>query len=121
MYLGHPAFAQGQAEIVIDGRANNPLVTLSPDIQYGGHFTFDTQKETLRFNGSVAIFPAYEIYAQLDNDPLVKVLEAEPAPGSTAKDLIDCGTGFKLVHVDITVPLRVEYVMPPNALESTVQ
>jgi hypothetical protein len=106
MSLGHPAAASGQVQIVVDGRASNPLVTPSPEIQYGGHFTFDTQKKTLRFNGSVAIFPAYEIYAQLGSGSIVAVLQQNPATNSTAKDLIDFGTGIKLQPVDTTVTLH---------------
>jgi hypothetical protein len=60
MHYGHPTMTDGLVQIVVDGRANNPLVTPSPDIQYGGHFTYDTKARTLRIEGSVAVFPAYE-------------------------------------------------------------
>ena len=106
MSIGHPAFGSGQAQIVVDGRASNPLVNPSPEIQYGGHFTFDTQKKTLRFEGSIAQFPAYEIYAQMGNGPVVTILQAGPAQGSTAKDLIDFGTGIKLRPVDTIAGLK---------------
>jgi hypothetical protein len=105
MSVGHPAVGGNQTQVVVDGRASNPLVTPSPEVQYGGHFTFDQQNKTLRFNGSVAKFPAYEIYAQLNNGPVVTVLQLAPEAGSTVKDLIDFGTGIKLRPVDVTITL----------------
>ena len=119
MHSGTPAVADGLVEIVVDGRANNPLSPLliagrpiSPDIQYGGSFTFNTNDNTLRFKGSVAIFPAYEAYAQMEGGLLTTVFQSPPTPGSTAVNLIDFGTGFglgkiKLQPIDVSVKLAV--------------
>jgi hypothetical protein len=108
MHLGTPAVADGLVEIVVDGRANNPIPPISPDIQYGGSFTFNTNDNTLRFKGSVAVFPAYEAYAQVEGGPLTTVFQSPPAPGSTAFNLIDLGTGIaKLQPIDVSVKLAV--------------
>ena len=105
MHFGTPAIANGVVQIVVDGRASNPLVTPSPDIQYGGTFTFDTQKNTLRFLGSTKVFPAYEAYAQLNDGPITTVFQNSPAPNTTVCDLIDFGTGAQLRSIDTTVTL----------------
>jgi len=106
MHIGAPAVADGIAQVVVDGRASNPLVTPSPDIQYGGTLTFDTSRNTLRFRGSVAVFPAYEAFAQLNGGKVVKLFQSPPAANTTARDLIDFGTGIKLQPVDQTVRLE---------------
>lgn len=106
MHIGTPASAGGIVQIVVDGRANNPLVTPSPDIKYSGTFTFDTRTNTLRFQGSTGVFPAYEAYAQLNGGPIVPVFQNTPGPSTTVCDLIDLGTGLQLRSVDTTVTLR---------------
>jgi hypothetical protein len=111
MHFGHPAIANGVAEVVIDGRANNPIPPTSPDIQYGGSFLFNTTQKTLRFRGGVAVFPAYEAYAQLQGGPLITIFQASPGSGSTAASLIDFGTGIKLQPLDITVQLKSTFTL----------
>jgi hypothetical protein len=106
MHIGAPAIANGIVQVAVDGRANNPLVIPSPDIKYSGTFTFDLQKNTLRFQGSTGIFPAYESYAQMNGGPIVTLFQNLPAKNSTAVDLIDFGTGIKLQSVDNTVTLQ---------------
>jgi len=105
MHIGAPAFADGIVQVVVDGRANNPLITPSPDIQYGGTFTFDTKKKTLRFQGSSKAFPAYEAYAQLNGGAIVTLFQNSPDPNTTVCDLIDLGSGVKQKSIDITVTL----------------
>lgn len=105
MSIGAPARADGIVQVVIDGRANNPFVSGSPDINYGGTFTFNTAKQTLRFQGSTGVFPAYEAYAQVNDGPIITLFQNIPRKGTTAIDLIDLGTGFKQVPVDVTVEL----------------
>jgi hypothetical protein len=105
MHIGTPAIAAGIVQIVVDGRASNPLVTPSPDVQYGGTFTFNTQTNTLRFVGSTKVFPAYEAYAQLNDGPIVTLFQSAPGPNSTVCDLIDFGSGLQLRSVDTTVTL----------------
>jgi hypothetical protein len=106
MHLGTPAIADGIVQVVVDGRANNPLISPSPDIQYGGTFTFDTRKNTLRFQGSTKVFPTYEGYAQLNGGPIAAIFKNSPDPNSTVCDLIDFGTGLKLREVDTTITLQ---------------
>jgi hypothetical protein len=105
MHFGTPAIAGGMVQIVVDGRASNPLVVPSPDIQYGGAFTFNIAQKTLRFSGSTKGFPAYEAYAQLNDGPMISLFQNPPAPNTTVCDLIDLGTGFQLRNVDSTVTL----------------
>jgi hypothetical protein len=106
MHFGTPAIADGIVQIVVDGRASNPLVTPSPDIQYGGTFTFNMLTKTLRFLGSTKVFPAYEAYAQLNDGPIVTLFQNSPAANTTVCDLIDFGTGFQLRNIDTTVTLQ---------------
>lgn len=106
MHFGTPVIADGIVQIVVDGRASNPLVVPSPDVQYGGTFTFNIADKTLRFAGSTKVFPAYEAYAQLNDGPIVTVFQSPPEPNTTVCDLIDLGSGFRLRNVDSTVTLQ---------------
>ena len=110
MHFGTPAMADGIIQIVVDGRAANPLApvpeAVSPDVQYGGTFTYDTQKNTLRFQGSTKIFPAYEAYAQLNDGPIVTLFTISPDQNTSVCDLIDPGLGLKLKSVDQMVTLQ---------------
>ena len=106
MHIGAPAAADGVVQIVVDGRANNPLVIPSPDIKYSGTFTFDTRTNKLRFQGSTGVFPAYEAYARLNGGPAVTIFTNAPGANTTVCDLIDFGTGLQLRPVDTTVVLQ---------------
>lgn len=105
MHFGTPAIAGGIVQIIVDGRASNPLVFGSPDIQYGGSFIFNIAAKTLRFSGSIKNFPAYEAYAQLNDGPIVTLFQSPPPPNTTVCDLIDLGSGIQLRNVDSTVTL----------------
>jgi hypothetical protein len=106
MHIGAPAIADGIVQITVDGRASNPLVTPSPDIKYSGTFTYNTRTNTLRFQGSTGVFPAYEAYAQLNGGPIVTLIQNMPRQNTTVCNLIDFGTGLQLQSVDTTVTLQ---------------
>lgn len=109
MNMGAPAFADGVAQVVIDGRIGNPFVPVGsafhiPDINWGGTFTFDVRNRHLRFQGSTGIFPAFEAYAQLNGGPVQTLFRHDPDPGTTAiNGLIEGGTGFRQRAIDVTV------------------
>jgi hypothetical protein len=110
MHLGTPAVADGIAQIVVDGRATNPLSPipeiLTPGLQYGGTFTFNTRDNTLRFQGSTKVFPAYESYAQLNDGPIMTIFTNAPDPNTTVCDLLDLGSGFRQRSIDRTITLQ---------------
>lgn len=115
MHMGHAAFADGIGQVVIDCRAGNPFFVFlpdtpisfpyAPDIRYGGTFTYDTTKETLRFQGSTGVFPAFEAYAQLNDGPVQTLFRLDPGPGTTVISLTAAGTGLNQQPVDVTITL----------------
>jgi hypothetical protein len=106
MHIGTPAIADGIVQISVDGRANNPLITPSPDIKYSGSITYNTRTNKLRFQGSTGVFPAYEAYAQLNGGPIAKLFQSSPGPNTTVCNLIDFGSGLQLQSIDNTVTLE---------------
>lgn len=106
MHIGAPAIADGLVQVSIDARASNPLVIVkSPSIAFSGLFTFDVNKQILRFKGSSGVFPAHEGYVRLNNGDVKTIMRYPPMPNTTAMDLLDLGTGLKLQSIDTSVEL----------------
>lgn len=105
MHVGQPAFAEGVAQVVFDGRASYPFIPLAPEIQYGGTVTFNVASRALRFQGSTKMFPAYEAYAQLNDGPIAALFRLPPGAGTTVVSLLELGTGLQQRAIDITVAL----------------
>jgi hypothetical protein len=119
MHMGHAAFADGIGQVVIDCRAGNPFFVFlpgtpisfpyAPDIRYGGTFTYDTAKETLRFQGSTGVFPAFEAYAQLNDGAVQTLFRLDPGPGTTVISLTAAGTGLNQQPVDVSITFPDQY------------
>lgn len=93
---GQPAYAADlhQTQIVLTCQGRNPLVpAIGPRIDYGGTFTYDSQKKTISFKGNVGLFPAFEAYASLNGGPLIELFRYGPE-GKDAKWLWDAGLGL---------------------------
>jgi hypothetical protein len=67
--------------------ANNPLVSGSPDIDYEGVFTIDVPRRRLSFDGKVDAFPAFEMYASINNTKALTLLRLSPEPGKSPLNL----------------------------------
>jgi hypothetical protein len=73
-------------QIDYDGAAAMPLLP-SPDIDMNFTFRIDPVGGTVEFFGKVDEFPAYEIYAAVDNGPPQTILQLMPLPGKTPGNL----------------------------------
>jgi hypothetical protein len=91
---------------VVDGRAAYPFITAAPDVNYGGHFTYNVATKKIRFQGSIGVFPSFEAYAQLGNGPVKTIFQANPGAGTTIMSLIELGTGLQQRPVENTVQLQ---------------
>jgi hypothetical protein len=77
---------QNLVQIDYDGAAAMPLLP-SPDIDMNFTFQIDAHAGTIAFSGMVDEFPAYEIYAAVDNGAPQPLLELMPTSGKTPADL----------------------------------
>ena len=75
-------------QIDVDAAANNPCVTGSPDIDFYGAIVIDPEAGTLEFNGMVDGFPAYEMYAAVNNGAPITIFQLMPPPGNDPWNLI---------------------------------
>jgi len=73
-------------QIDYDGAAAMPLLP-SPDIDMNFTFRIDPVAATVAFTGKVDEFPAFEIYAAVDNGPPQTLLQLMPSPGKSPTDL----------------------------------
>jgi hypothetical protein len=67
-------------QVSIEGAANHPLVTDSPDIDYKGEFIVDLASRTITFDGYVDEFPAFEAYASINNGSAIQIFLILPQP-----------------------------------------
>ena len=75
-----------------------PRISLSPDIDYSFTLRYDPFKQEIEFNGSTGTFPAFELYAQIDNHAPIQLLNRSPADGATATSLFDLGMGINTLN-----------------------
>lgn len=71
----------GNASLVqvdFEAAANLPLLGGSPDIDMVGVLGIDRDANTVRFNGSVDGFPAFEAYVSADDGSAVMLLQMKP-------------------------------------------
>lgn len=61
--------------------ANNPCFTGSPDIDCSGTITINVQARTVAFDGVIDAFPAFEMYASVDDGPALALFRTLPLPG----------------------------------------
>jgi len=105
IHFGAPAAADGVAQIVVNASVGNPMYLVAPKIDYSGTFTYTSATKSLRFQGSVGEFPAFEAYAQVNGGTVTTVFTMPPAPNTTAWNLLDLGLGLFDQAVDTTVSL----------------
>lgn len=91
MFWGTPAQADGRVQVTLEANANNPHVTGSPSIYYAGGFVYSMSERRLSYRLTIGRFPAFEVYAQLDDGEIVKVFNRDPAEGSDVWSLISVG------------------------------
>lgn len=92
--LGTPAYAAGKMQVYVSCKASDPLVPLvpekfTPDLTFGGVFTFDNASKGISFKGDVGAFPSYEAYASLNGSSLKQVFAVAPEKGAGGQSLID--------------------------------
>jgi hypothetical protein len=110
IHFGAPAAADGLAQIVVNASVGNPMYAVAPKIDYAGTFTFSSGAKSLRFQGSVGQFPAFEAYAQVNGGTIKTVFTMPPAAGTTAWSLIDLGLGLFDQAIDTTVVLSDDVI-----------
>jgi hypothetical protein len=88
-----------RAKIEFEDAASNPCFTGAPSIDVGGSVTIDFGARRIDINMLVDSFPAFEMYAKID-DTLVTLFRLSPPPGNTPANLFGGATtgvtGFKL-------------------------
>lgn len=85
-----PVTRQGNTvRLSVHGRANNACFAGSPDIHYKGDFIVDLTAGTVKFEGIIGEFPAFEAYGRADGATSRTILQESPANGSTAWDVPD--------------------------------
>jgi hypothetical protein len=79
-----PVTRQGNTvRLHVHGKANNACFRLSPDIHYEGYFIIDVAGRTIKFEGKIGRFPAFEAYGRANNGPIRKIFQELPMQGST--------------------------------------
>jgi hypothetical protein len=68
---------------------NNPLVTLSPNIDLVGTLTVDRAGKYVEFVGKVDSFPAFEAYVSINGGAPRTIATLGPKPGAGPGSLID--------------------------------
>jgi PKD repeat protein len=92
-------------QIDIAAAANNPCtaplsILPTPDISYTGTITIDVPARTISFNGFIDSFPAFEMYAAINNHPPLTLFMIPPPPGNDPWNLF----GPANVPVNVSVP-----------------
>lgn len=84
--------------VVLDFKAarNNPLVTLSPDIDLVGTLTVDRVNRFVEFVGLVDEFPAFEAYVSINGGSPETIGQLEPKAGAGPESLFgDANRDFR--------------------------
>jgi hypothetical protein len=82
-----PADTSKIAQLKIHASGHNPNFTWAPAIDIDGIFFIDLGANTIRFEGSVDQYPAYEAYVTYNGNAAVPILQIMPDYGKTALDL----------------------------------
>ena len=67
----------GSVQIDFVGSASLPLVP-APDIDYSGTLVIDRLEGNVLVSGATNKFPAYEMYSQVDDGPILTLLQIQP-------------------------------------------
>ena len=81
------ADASKVSQLKIHASGHNPNFKWAPAIDIDGTFFIDLGASTIRFEGFVDQYPAYEAYAKFNDNSAVPILQIMPADGKTALDL----------------------------------
>lgn len=92
--FGTPAYGDNKVQVVMTCKAADPLVPLvpqkfTPDLHFGGTFTYNILEKTLSFKGDIGAFPSYEAYASLNGGSFTPLFKKEPEKGANSMSLID--------------------------------
>jgi hypothetical protein len=99
--IGDVAFSAGKVTFAMDGEAANPLISpqqLTPTIKFHGTVTIDTISRAVSWDGTIARFPSYEAYIEVDANPPVTIFQIAPAQDASPWSLLFNN------HIDPTVP-----------------
>jgi hypothetical protein len=67
----------GSVQIDVAGSGSLPLIP-APDIDYSGTFIIDRAEGNVLFKGAISGFPAFEIYFQADDGPVITLGQFDP-------------------------------------------
>jgi hypothetical protein len=77
--VGTPAQNQAKTLVTVLAAIPDPQRAWSSStISYGATFTYDRATQTLEYQASTGLFPAYEAYATLNDGPVVTVFRSGP-------------------------------------------
>ena len=82
-----PAGASKIAQLKIHASGHNPNFKWAPAIDIDGTFFIDLGANTIRFDGFIDQYPAYEAYVTYNGNATVSILQVMPDYGKTALDL----------------------------------
>jgi hypothetical protein len=104
--LGAPAYGSGKLQVNVTCKAADPLVPVipekfTPDLHFGGVFTYDSATKSIAFRGDVGAFPSYEAYASVNGSALKKVFNVAPEKGAGGQSLIDLWQHINTKKIDV--------------------
>jgi hypothetical protein len=76
-----------EIQVNLEGAANNPCFTGSPDIDYEGIISIDIGSRQAKFDGTIDGFPAFEMYISVDGGIARTLFNTMPPPGNTPFNL----------------------------------
>jgi len=90
--IGNLSYNAGVVSFSLDGEASNPLVpapnALTPSIKFHGMVKLDTNSRSVGFTGTIARFPSYEAYIQVDGGKAKAIFQIAPNHDATAWSLL---------------------------------
>ncbi len=90
--------------VPIEAEPANPCSPVSEvigKVDVRGVIKIDLYRMSIEFDGMIAPVPAYEMYAQADNGPVVTLFQCEPIPGSSFSSLIGSASRRLKVRADL--------------------
>jgi hypothetical protein len=94
--LGDVQKSQSALTVRYRGEASNPCLPVAPDIEFEGTVTVDRIQRTVRVDGLVDVFPAFEALLVKPNGTVVPLFTANPAEKATPINLLTSSASRKV-------------------------
>lgn len=86
-------------------------IDLAPKIDFEFIFEYSVTGLSARIYGSTGVFPSFEGYYQINDEPVVAFLKRAPNKDATPFSLFDFGTGFRTTNFEQKIDLK-SYLLP---------